>query len=61
MYFFFFESIGNFEEFDVKWYDVFDEWKFNCGINVINIDIYKKENIEDMLFKVIFFVIIGII
>lgn len=47
LHFLFFESIGNSEEFDVKWYDVPDERKLNCGTNAINIDIYKKENTED--------------
>lgn len=61
LHFLFFESIGNSEEFDVKWYDVPDEWKLNCGTNAINIDIYKKENTEDMLFKVTFFVTTGTI
>lgn len=61
LHFIFFESIGNSEEFDVKWYDVPDEWKLNCGTNSINIDVHKKENTEDMLFKVTFFVTTGTI
>lgn len=60
LHFLFFENIRNSEEFDVKWYDVPDEWKLNCGTNSINI-IYKKENTEDMLFKVTFFVTTGTI
>lgn len=54
LHFLFFESIGNSEEFDVKWYDVPDEWKLNCGTNAINIDIYKKENTEDVIQSYIF-------
>lgn len=61
LHFIFFESIGNSEEFDVKWYDVPDEWKLNCGANSINIDVHKKENTDDMLFKVTFFVTTGTI
>lgn len=56
LHFLFFESIGNSEEFDVKWYEVPDEWKLNCGTNSINIDIFK-----DMLFKVTFSVTTGTI
>lgn len=61
LHFLFFESIGNSEEFDVRWYDVPDELKLNCSTNSININIYKKENTEDMLFKVTIFITTGTI
>jgi hypothetical protein len=61
LHFIFYERIGNSAEFMVKWYDVPEEWKNDCVANAINIDVYRKENTDEMLFKITFFITTGTI
>lgn len=61
LYIIFFESIGKSSEFEVNWYDTPEKWELQCAVNAINIDVRMKENTENILFKVTFFVTTGTI